>query len=253
MLVVALLTGAALAAGSAAAWAEDGPVSRDGVCTVADKNAVSLVIDYQDLGREPEAYCVSNLDADVSGADLLRIAGVEVTGTAQGNGFICRLNGLPAPDQAIGTAADPGYVETCATTPPPTAYWSYWQAEPGGDWEYSLRGAGTSRVNLGGFEGFSFSHDAADPGVTAPRTAPTAAALGSCSIDATSCGPDGATASPAAAGAISPAAEASPAAATAGPAVSPGALAAIAAIVVLGLLAAGLAARRARSRPGRAG
>jgi hypothetical protein len=223
----------------AAAWAEADPAARPGYCGPGDPAAVTLVIDYQDLGRPTDVFCVSNLDATASAADVLRAAGVAVTGTTQsGPEFICRLAGLPAPDQPIGIPGNPDYVETCAVTPPAAAYWSYWQAAPGGDWAYSLRGSAASRVHLGGFEGFSFAHNAAQPKDAQPRTAPVASANSAATAD--------------------PAATSPATAATAGPGpaadgrtgLSAGTAAAVAAVLVLGLGAAAVAARRGRRPTG---
>jgi hypothetical protein len=205
VLTAALVAVAALTP-AAPALADPEPAGRVGRCTAADENAVTIVVDYQDLGRGADIYCASNLTPTTTGAEALRLVGVEVTGTSQaGAEFMCRLNGLPAPDQLVGTTSDPSYVETCVTTPPQSAYWTYWQAQPGGDWTYSLRGYGISRVNLGGFEGYSFSHnvdatDGARPGVApAPPADEVLCTVGDAST-APTCGPSG----PAAPGSPSP-------------------------------------------------
>ena len=157
---------------------DTGPVGRAGPCWPADQDAVTIVIEYGDLGRPTEQFCASGLTEGTTGAEALRLVGVDVTGSQEaGPAFICRLNGLPGPDQAIGLAANPGYVETCVHNPPAQAYWTYWQAAPGGAWTYALRGYATSPVQLGGFEGYSFAHnqtttDAVEP--TVPPIRPSA-------------------------------------------------------------------------------
>ena len=153
------------------------PVGRAGPCGPPDQDAVTIVIQYGDLGRPTEQYCAAGLTPRTTGAEALAVVGVVVTGSQQaGAAFICRLNGLPGADQAIGLAQDPGYVETCVRNPPAGAYWTYWQAPAGGPWTYATEGYQTRPVQLGGFEGYSFAHnqtttDAVRPTVTPVRPA----------------------------------------------------------------------------------
>jgi hypothetical protein len=149
------------------------PVGRSGPCTPADQNAVTIVVQYGDLGRPTDQYCAAQLARGTTGAEALRLVGVEVTGSQPaGPAFICRLNGLPAPGQVIGLAGDPGYVETCVHNPPAQAYWTYWQAAPGGSWTYATQGYRTSPVQLGGFEGYSFAHDQTTTDAVQPTIPP---------------------------------------------------------------------------------
>jgi hypothetical protein len=94
-----------------------------------------------------------------TGLDALDDAGFVVTPVTTLPAFLCRIDGLPGPA-----------AEACATTPPATAYWSYWTAPRGGSWRYSPVGAAASRPAAGTVEGWSFTTGAAaePPGVAPP-------------------------------------------------------------------------------------
>jgi hypothetical protein len=149
---------------------------RAGYCTAADQNAVTVVIDYQGLGGNIEIYCASDLPAGRGqhrGINALQAVGIAVEGTIHdGPGFLCRIQGRPAPGERIPMAADPSYTENCNLTPPAAAYWSYWWAAPGGSWVYSNWGVMNRDVEFGGFEGWSFSIDGNFSTAAAPRVAP---------------------------------------------------------------------------------
>jgi hypothetical protein len=144
------------------------PVARSGKCTDADQNAVTLVIDYQRLGGATKIYCVTGLSSGATGADVLKAAGVSFSYAAKQAGFICRLNGRPSASEKIKMPDGSTYQEKCSDTPPGNAYWSYWQASPGGGWSYSSKGASSSRAKIGGFEGYSFQGASR----VAPRVSP---------------------------------------------------------------------------------
>ncbi|WP_016697717.1 prenyltransferase/squalene oxidase repeat-containing protein [Actinoalloteichus spitiensis] len=111
-----------------------------------DDDGVTVIVDFQELAAtEPLVACAPG--PQETGLDALENAGFEVTGTDRwGTSFICRINGLPTPD-----------TEDCVDTPPAHAYWSYWHAPNGGDWEYSSHGATFRAPPPGSFEGWSFA------------------------------------------------------------------------------------------------
>jgi hypothetical protein len=92
-----------------------------------------------------------------TGFAALAGAGFSVDQVPSVPGFLCRIDGLPSPAQ-----------ESCASTPPATAYWVYWHAPRGGSWTYSSSGAGTRNPAPGTVEGWSF----AGPGGVSPPSAP---------------------------------------------------------------------------------
>jgi len=148
---------------------------RPGTCLTTDANAVTVVIDFQGLGGEALQYCVSDLAAGTTGVAALQATGVGVQGTAaSGLSFVCRIDSKPGAGQALTLPNGQSYVETCANTPPSTAYWSYWHASQGGQWAYSSQGASVRAVEFGGYEGWSFALGASFGHAPAPRVAPAA-------------------------------------------------------------------------------
>ena len=149
--------------------------SRSGPCLTADADAVTVVIDFQDLGGGTRQYCVSGLPAGTTGIAALQATGVGVQGTAtSGLSFVCRIGSKPGASQSLALPNGQSYVETCANTPPATAYWSYWYASQGGQWTYTSQGASARQVSFGGYEGWSFSLGASFGHAPAPRLTPAA-------------------------------------------------------------------------------
>jgi hypothetical protein len=118
---------------------------------------VTVIVDFGGVGGTVATRCVPALPR--SGLDALDDAGFAVTPVTTQPAFVCRIDGLPGPT-----------AEACATTPPATAYWTYWTAPRGGSWRYSPVGAAASRPTAGTVEGWSFTTGAAaePPGVAPP-------------------------------------------------------------------------------------
>jgi hypothetical protein len=144
-----------------------------GLCTTADPDAVSVVIDHGALGGGVQTYCATGLSARSTGSDALRAVGLSTTGTVHdGPGFVCRIQGRPSAGETVPLPNDPSYTEQCVDTPPATAYWSYWHAPSGGPWSYSQSGFMSHRVVLGGFEGWSFATGSSSGAANPPRVNP---------------------------------------------------------------------------------
>ncbi|MFJ4671388.1 hypothetical protein [Kitasatospora purpeofusca] len=104
-------------------------------CTTA--SGVVLAVDFSKWGGPLLRSCGTT---PTTGYVLLNQGGWRTAGTGHdGPAFICRIGysgfqggkQFPTPDQ-----------EKCVLTPPATAYWSYWHADPGqNDWSYSQLGA----------------------------------------------------------------------------------------------------------------
>ncbi|MFB7670289.1 hypothetical protein ACFC26_02645 [Kitasatospora purpeofusca] len=104
-------------------------------CTTT--SGVVLAVDFSKWGGPLLRSCGTT---PTTGYVLLNQGGWKTTGTGHdGPAFICRIGysgfqggkQFPTPDQ-----------EKCVLTPPATAYWSYWHADPGqNDWSYSQLGA----------------------------------------------------------------------------------------------------------------
>jgi hypothetical protein len=108
---------------------------------------VTVIVDDQKLG-EGKIYVGCALGAQPDGVAALEHAGFELEGTENyGLVFICRIDGEPMLAE-----------QSCKTTPPATAYWSYWRGQPGGRWGYSHFGAASpeSRSPVNSIEGWSF-------------------------------------------------------------------------------------------------
>lgn len=114
---------------------------------------VSVVVDFGQYGGV-QTGCAPD---PTNGFSALSQAGFSVVQPTMAPGFVCRIDGAP-----------PAEDEACVRTPPATAYWSYWQAAPGGtSWTYSGQGAGSSQPMQGGTDGWAFGAGA-PPGLAPP-------------------------------------------------------------------------------------
>ena len=163
----------AVAAANPAANPHHKPMqSRSGACTAADSNAVTVVIDYQDLGGGTHQYCASGLRAGATGLDALQaVASVQGT-TSNGQSVACRINSRPGASQVLTLPGDVAYTESCVNMPPAAAYWSYWWADAGGSWTYSTQGLAARKVKFGSYEGWSFALGAGFGHAPQPRVTP---------------------------------------------------------------------------------
>ena len=130
---------------------------KEGYCSPQDNNAVTVIIDYGDLGPEPAIGCAYDLPEKATGLDALIALGIEIIYPTQSPHFICRINGYPTREQTIPIPGNDGYTEMCVNTPPTSAYWTYWTADKGKEWVYATRGHDTNPVIFGGSEGYRFS------------------------------------------------------------------------------------------------
>jgi hypothetical protein len=156
--------------GGRPALAIDPERGEPGVCPT--EQGVTVVVDFQDLGGETIVRCADDLD-EGTGLDALKAAGFQIDGNQRfGESFICRIEDRPAADEPLAIPGDDGYREACIDTSPASAYWSYWHAGNGCEWEYSQWGVKNRDVIPGGFEGWSFSLDAPSDANPAPRVDP---------------------------------------------------------------------------------
>lgn len=106
-----------------------------GRCTTS--SGVVLAVDLSHWGGPVLRSCGTT---PTTGYELLNQGGWRTTGTGHdGPAFICRIgySGYRGGRQ-FPTAAE----DNCVLTPPASAYWSYWHADPGADdWTYSQLGA----------------------------------------------------------------------------------------------------------------
>ncbi|WP_256106177.1 hypothetical protein [Streptomyces sp. ODS05-4] len=156
------LTAAGLTATAAPAAAAPQPM---GKCTTS--SGVVLAVDFSRWGGPVYRSCGTT---PTTGYELLNQGGWRTTGTGHdGPAFICRIgySGHQGGRQ-FPTPAD----EDCVLTPPASAYWSYWHADPGeNEWEYSRLGAMSYRPRPGSVDLWIFG--GTDIGGTKGRPAVT--------------------------------------------------------------------------------
>ncbi|MFF7496923.1 hypothetical protein [Streptomyces rubiginosohelvolus] len=139
-LAVLGLTGAAVLAPSGPASAAPQPIGR---CTTS--SGVVLAVDFSHWGGPVYRSCGTT---PTTGYELLNQGGWRTTGTGHdGPAFICRIG---YSGHQGGKQYPTSQQEDCVLTPPASAYWSYWHADPGEDtWEYSQLGAMSYRPRPG--------------------------------------------------------------------------------------------------------
>jgi hypothetical protein len=144
---VLLLGATGLASATAAAPAAASPLSS---CT-ASVGAV-VAVDFGHWGGPVVRGCDAS---PTTGYNLLHNGGFTTTGTAHdGPGFICRI-GNPA--FSSGTQYPTPADDACVTTPPASAYWSYWIAPKGQTtWSYAPTGAQGDVPKAGEVEAWTF-------------------------------------------------------------------------------------------------
>lgn len=176
-LAVAWLGVITLGSPALADGAGSAPHGHAGPCT--DDLGVTVVVDFQGLGSfgghggTTIVRCAPGVGGQPfqgSGLAALQAAGVTVAGTSQhGASVVCRVEGRPMPDEPLSIPGNDSYTEQCLQMPPASAFWSYWQADNGGDWTFSQLGVTASTARAGGFEALSFSLNSTS---SPPRTAP---------------------------------------------------------------------------------
>ena len=170
-------------------------------CTTT--TGVVVVVDLTSWAQGVQRGCAGTVAPGTTGYQALTEAGFVPVGDDQdGPAFVCRIDGYPT------AAQDP-----CVTTPPATAYWSYWYAPAGQDsWSYSQFGAMSFHPSPGSVNAWSFG--AGKPPAFAPST-----------VWATTVGPPGGgsttTTAPAAAGGSAPTATTTTTAGTHAPTTGP--------------------------------
>ncbi|MFK0219275.1 hypothetical protein ACIQWN_13925 [Streptomyces vinaceus] len=157
------LTVAALAATAAPAGAAPQPI---GQCTTS--SGAVLAVDFGHWGGPVYRSCGT---APTTGYELLNQGGWATTGTGHdGPAFICRIGysghqggkQYPTPDQ-----------DDCVLTPPASAYWSYWHANPGQNtWEYSQLGAMLYKPKPGSVDLWTFGATDIEGTQGRPRVTP---------------------------------------------------------------------------------
>lgn len=132
--------------------------TKDAVASVAVNSpcegdeGVTVVVDATALGDADDVsdtWCVSTDEAIVA-ADALLAANVTTEGTDQyGDQVVCRVNGVPAEDDALPAEDGSDYFEKCESMPAAFAYWALWVKPAGGEWAYAQEGLATQQLEPG--------------------------------------------------------------------------------------------------------
>jgi len=138
--------GVLLAAAALSAWVSTGPAAASSVprpgCSTS--RGVVVAVDLAPWGGRLAWGCDPRL---TTGLQALHVAGFTTGGDDQdGDAFVCRIDGYPPPAQ-----------EPCVTTPPASAYWSYWHADAGQrTWSYGQEGPLSYRPPAGSIDAWVF-------------------------------------------------------------------------------------------------
>jgi hypothetical protein len=122
---------------------------------------VIVAADFAPWGGDVNSVCDPTLPANA--ADVLVDTKFDPVGVAQyGLAFICQIAGDPPDD-------------SCATTPPADAYWSFWYADAGDNtWQYSQSGATNLQPEAGSVEAWIFG---GNTGASPPSAFPSPKAI----------------------------------------------------------------------------
>lgn len=121
-------------------------VAPSGPCP--DEDGVTVVVDASDIGGEVVVGCAPG-DPE-SGTAALLAAGF--TEARDPSGFICAIDAQPDPCPTEFTGV----------------FWSYWSAEPGGEWESYSVGSDDSDPAPGSVEGWRYHDGSEGPTVEPP-------------------------------------------------------------------------------------
>ena len=173
--------------------------------TCAAGGGVSVVVDFNSLGGGVQTSCVAGGGGDKASA-IFGAAGHTLGRVQQQPGFVCRVDGLPSPEQ-----------EACVKTPPADAYWGLWWSNgTSGSWTYSTVGVDGLTIPDGGSVALSWDDvdGSAPPSATPPKAAASSPAASPTKKATPSAGGGGTSGSPASGSSSSAEASSS---ATAGP------------------------------------
>lgn len=145
-----------------------------GQCTTI--SGVVVAVDFSHWGGPIVRGCGST---PTTGYQLVNQGGFATTGTKHdGPGFVCRI-GYSGFNGGNGEPAD----QACLTTPPASASWSYWNANPGqSGWTLSPSGAANTNPPGGAVQAWTFgsaSPSFSPDSVRAHNSTPAGGATGS--------------------------------------------------------------------------
>ncbi len=131
-------------------------------------NCVTVSIDYGVLDSQNQNYekCLS-VSGDVTALELINNANFKIEGTEKyADQIVCRLNGLPKPNQPIGIKGHEDYIELCKDMPAEFAYWAVFEkrkqaipnpADLNTKWTYAQVGVAELSLKAGDSLAFVFT------------------------------------------------------------------------------------------------
>jgi MYXO-CTERM domain-containing protein len=136
------------------------PAAADPVSHCTATKGVVVVVDFRHFGGAVDRGCGST---PTTGYAALHHAGFSTAGDDQdGPAFVCRINDFPTPAQ-----------QSCARTPPTSASWSYWHANPGqSSWSLSQLGAMSSHPQAGSVDAWVYGSTVGGGTVGEPSFSP---------------------------------------------------------------------------------
>ena len=117
---------------------------------------VIVVVDFSHWGGNADRVCFAALTTTTTAYDALIGEGFTTVGDAHdGSAFVCRIT-----EPGSGVAEPSASEDPCTTTPPATAYWSFWIANAGqGAWSVSPLGVMSLVPRPGSVEYWNFGSD----------------------------------------------------------------------------------------------
>jgi hypothetical protein len=139
------------------AWclsASGGAAQADPISSCTTTSGVVIVVDFSAFGGAINRQCYPDITASTTAYGAMNAEGFTTQGDSHdGDAFVCRINDLPSPAQ------DP-----CVDTPPTSAYWAFWIANPGqASWSVSPLGAMSLAPKPGSTELWWFGNGASPP------------------------------------------------------------------------------------------
>lgn len=142
-LVVAAVGAGGTAAAAALAALTPAPAAAEPIGDCSTTLGVIVVVDFVHFGGDVERGCGADPSkGSTTGLQAMHTAGFVTNGTDEyGTRFICRIT------DTVTRVAEPTPTQTpCTSTPPASAYWSYWHADAGqATWTPSQLGVATYR------------------------------------------------------------------------------------------------------------
>ncbi len=146
------LTACSTSTTAAPTTATTSPTPSASATAPAECTGVTVIVETGDLAVDdsPAGQSCIETSSPIAAADAFEAAGITTEGTDEyGDQVVCRVNGVPAEDEAIEAEDGSDYFETCESMPAAFAYWSLWVKPAEGVWDYAQEGLSTLQLEPG--------------------------------------------------------------------------------------------------------